>query len=86
MKAGRVLRALRRIGWTIKRQAGSHRILAREGWDDYVFAFHQGEEIGPRMLAHARAHRKAYRSAAGGFMKQIVLARQLAAPAPALTP
>jgi len=40
------------IGWTIKRQRGtSHRILAREGWPDFVFAFHDGEEIGPKMLS-----------------------------------
>jgi predicted RNA binding protein YcfA (HicA-like mRNA interferase family) len=44
-----VLRALNRIGWTLKRQSGSHRALAREGWNDYVFAFHDGEEIGPHM-------------------------------------
>jgi hypothetical protein len=24
--------------------------LARPGWPDFVFAFHDGEEIGPRML------------------------------------
>jgi len=29
----------------------SHRILARPGWPDVVFAFHDGEEIGPKMLA-----------------------------------
>lgn len=45
------MRALHRIGWTLKRQAGSHRVLARNGWADFVFAFHEGEEIGPRMLA-----------------------------------
>lgn len=51
-KARRVLAALLRIGWTVKRQRGtSHRILARPGWPDVVFAFHDGEEIGPRMLA-----------------------------------
>ena len=50
-RAGAVLRALYRIGWTIKRQTGSHRTLSREGWLDFVFAFHEGEEIGPRMLA-----------------------------------
>lgn len=50
-KAGPVLAALLRIGWTIKRQAkGSHRILSRSGWPDYVFAFQDHEEIGPRML------------------------------------
>ena len=40
-----------RIGWTVKRDAGSHRVLARDGWPDTVFAFHDGDEIGPRMLA-----------------------------------
>lgn len=49
-KARRVLAALLHIGWTLKRTAGSHRVLAREGWPDFVFAFHDGEEIGPRML------------------------------------
>jgi uncharacterized protein (DUF433 family) len=37
-KAKRVLAALESIGWSVKRQTGSHRILCRE-------------EIGPRMLA-----------------------------------
>jgi predicted RNA binding protein YcfA (HicA-like mRNA interferase family) len=50
------LRALHRIGWTLKRQTGSHRILEREGWADYVFAFHEGEEIGPRMLSRIAKH------------------------------
>jgi predicted RNA binding protein YcfA (HicA-like mRNA interferase family) len=50
-RAKRVLAALQRIGWRQKRQAGSHRTLAREGWADVVFAFHEDEEIGPRMLA-----------------------------------
>jgi predicted RNA binding protein YcfA (HicA-like mRNA interferase family) len=46
-KAQRVLAGLLRRGWTIKRQTGSHRVLERPGWQDYVFAFHDGEEIGP---------------------------------------
>ena len=51
-KARRVLAALLRIGWRIKRETcGSHRILARDGFADYVFAFHDGDEIGPRMLS-----------------------------------
>ncbi|MBV6417525.1 MAG: hypothetical protein CMLOHMNK_02255 [Steroidobacteraceae bacterium] len=50
-KARRVLGALLRIGWRIKRESGSHKTLAREGWADVVFAFHDGDEIGPRMLA-----------------------------------
>jgi predicted RNA binding protein YcfA (HicA-like mRNA interferase family) len=44
-RARRVLAALQRIGWTIKRQSGSHRTLQRYGWPDFVFAFHDGEEI-----------------------------------------
>ena len=50
-KARRVLGALLRIGWTIKRQTGSHRTLLRPGWRDVVFAFYDDEELGPRMLA-----------------------------------
>jgi predicted RNA binding protein YcfA (HicA-like mRNA interferase family) len=49
--ARKVLTALENIGWTVKRQSGSHRVLARDGWPNYVFAFHDREEIGPRMLA-----------------------------------
>ena len=45
-----------RIGWTIKRQSGSHRTLSHPGRPDYVFAFHDGEEIGPRMLARIAKH------------------------------
>lgn len=51
VKARRVLAALFAIGWSIKRQSGSHRTLERQGWSNFVFAFHDGDEIGPRMLA-----------------------------------
>jgi len=52
MKARLVLSALLHIVWSIKREtAGSHRILSRPGWLGYVFVFHDGAEIGPRMLA-----------------------------------
>jgi predicted RNA binding protein YcfA (HicA-like mRNA interferase family) len=50
-KARKVLAALLAIGWTLKRQTGSHRTLARDGWPDFVFAFHEGEELGPAVLA-----------------------------------
>jgi predicted RNA binding protein YcfA (HicA-like mRNA interferase family) len=50
-KARRVLAALLRNGWNIKRQTGSHRTLSHPQWPDVVFAFHDGEDIGPRMLA-----------------------------------
>ena len=50
-KARRVLAALLHKGWQIKRTTGSHKVLARDGWPDVVFAFHDNEELGPRMLA-----------------------------------
>jgi predicted RNA binding protein YcfA (HicA-like mRNA interferase family) len=56
IKARRLLAALAAIGWKTKRQSGSHRTLAREGWPDFVFAFHDGDEIGPRMLARIAKH------------------------------
>ena len=50
-RAGKVFSTLQRIGWRLKRQSGSHKTMSREGWPDFVFAFHEREEIGPRMLA-----------------------------------
>ena len=55
-KAFRILAALLRIGWSVKRQASSHKILERAGWKDYIFAFHDGDEIGPKMLARIAKH------------------------------
>ena len=55
-KARRVLAALLRIGWTIKRETGSHRTLAREGRANYVCAFHDNDELGPKMLARIAKH------------------------------
>ena len=54
--ARQVLSALVRLGWSIKRSSGSHQVLTRPGWPDFVFAFHAGEEIGPRMLARIAKH------------------------------
>lgn len=51
IKAKRLLAALQRIGWNVKRQTGSHKVLSKAGRPDVVFAFHDNEEIGPRMLA-----------------------------------
>jgi predicted RNA binding protein YcfA (HicA-like mRNA interferase family) len=50
-RARKVLKALLKIGWVEKRRSGSHRVLVRDDWPDYVFAFHDKDEIGPRMLA-----------------------------------
>jgi len=49
-KARRVLAALKSIGWQEERKSGSHRTLKRKGWPDYIFSFHDGDEIGPKML------------------------------------
>lgn len=55
-KAQRVLAALLRVGWSIKRQTGSHRILSKPGYPDYTFAFHDGDEIGPHVLTKIARH------------------------------
>lgn len=56
-KAKILLAALYRLGWSEKRPSkGSHRLLERTGWADYVFAFHENEEIGPRMMARIDKH------------------------------
>ena len=55
-KAKRVLAALLRIGWNVKRESGSHKILHRPGWPDVVFAFHDKDEVGPKMLARIAKH------------------------------
>ena len=36
------------IGWVEKRSSASHRTLVKGGFQDFVFAFHDSEEIGPR--------------------------------------
>jgi predicted RNA binding protein YcfA (HicA-like mRNA interferase family) len=56
IQAKTVLAALVRVGWTIERQSGSHKVLTRPGWPNLVFAFHDREEIGPRMLARISKH------------------------------
>ena len=55
-KATRVLAALEGIGWAVKRRTGSHKVRSRPGWPDVVFAFHDRDEIGPRMPARIAKH------------------------------
>ncbi len=55
-RAKRVLAALERNGWAVKRSSGSHKTLAKPGLPDYVFAFHDRDEIGPKMLARIAKH------------------------------
>jgi predicted RNA binding protein YcfA (HicA-like mRNA interferase family) len=50
-KARRVLAALLRTGWTVKRTSGSHKTLSKEGWLNVIFAYHDNEELGPKILA-----------------------------------
>src|SRR4030067_2807179 len=49
-RARQVFASLVRVGWTIKRQSGSPRTLSKSGFPDFVFSFHDSEDIGPRML------------------------------------
>jgi len=56
IKARRLLSALEGIGWSVKRQAGSHKTLQKPGYPDYVFAFHDNDEIGPKMLSRISKH------------------------------
>jgi predicted RNA binding protein YcfA (HicA-like mRNA interferase family) len=56
VKAKKLLSTLIAIGRSIKRQSGSHRTLSRPGYQDFVFAFHDSEEIGPRMLTRFAKH------------------------------
>jgi len=55
-RARRVYAALLSVGWQFKRQSGSHRTLSRAGYPDFVVAFHDGEEIGPKMLSRIAKH------------------------------
>jgi predicted RNA binding protein YcfA (HicA-like mRNA interferase family) len=55
-KARVVLRALMRKGWSIISQKGSHVKLNHPDYGNYMFGFHDNEEIGPRMLARIAKH------------------------------
>lgn len=56
-RARRVYAALLRSGWSLKREAkGSHKLLVKPGHPHFVFAFHDRDEIGPRMLARIAKH------------------------------
>jgi len=56
VKASCLLAALLKTGWSVKRQTGSHKTLEKPGYPNYVFAFHNGEDIGPKMLARVAKH------------------------------
>ena len=54
-RAAKVFRALQRIGWSERERvskSGSHKQLVHPHYPyEFTWAFHDGEEIGPRMLA-----------------------------------
>lgn len=54
-RASKVLRALQKIGWCEKARisnSGSHKQLENSKYPyEFTWAFHDGEEIGPKMLA-----------------------------------
>ena len=56
VKAPYLLKSLLKSGWSIKRQRGSHRILSKASFPDFTFAFHDREEIGPKMLVRISKH------------------------------
>jgi len=49
-KAKLVLRALLRNGWQIISQKGSHVKLHHPKYGNFMFGFHDNEELGHRML------------------------------------
>ncbi|HEY9582804.1 MAG TPA: type II toxin-antitoxin system HicA family toxin [Candidatus Paceibacterota bacterium] len=56
-KASKVFRALISLGWEIKRHGGgSHLVLDKKGYPNFVWAFRNEDEIGPRMLARIAKH------------------------------
>jgi predicted RNA binding protein YcfA (HicA-like mRNA interferase family) len=53
-KPKKVYKALLAIGWEEKpnQKAGSSHVkLVRAGWREFIWAFHEGDEIGPKMLS-----------------------------------
>ena len=50
-KANIVFRALLRGGWRVLSQKGSHIKLTHPEYGNYMFGFHDNEEIGPKMLS-----------------------------------
>jgi predicted RNA binding protein YcfA (HicA-like mRNA interferase family) len=56
VKAKVLLRALLKKGWSVVSQRGSHIKLNHPDRGNYIFGFHDNEEIGPKMLAKIAKH------------------------------
>ncbi len=55
-KAKGVLNALFKMGWLRMSQKGSHLKLYHPEYGEYIWAFHDPDEIGPKMLARIAKH------------------------------
>ena len=56
-KAGKVFRALIKIGWEIKRhKSSSHIVLEKVGCVNYIWAFGNNDELGSKMLSRIAKH------------------------------
>ncbi len=56
-KAGKVFRALIKIGWDIKRHNGSsHIVLEKVGYANCVWAVRNNDELGSKMLSRIAKH------------------------------
>ncbi|MGB8768032.1 MAG: type II toxin-antitoxin system HicA family toxin [Candidatus Korobacteraceae bacterium] len=57
-RARQVYKALLKIGWEPVSQHGSHIKLRHQAskYPDYIWAFRDNDEIGPRMLARIAKH------------------------------
>ena len=56
-KARKVFNALLRTGWSVKARKGSSHIqLTHATRGEFTWAFHDAEEIGPKMLARIAKH------------------------------
>ena len=52
MKSTRLLKALKRAGWTVERQEGSHITLYHPQRDQFcTFAYHPSKELWPGLVA-----------------------------------
>ena len=52
MKPSQLLNALKRAGWTIDRQKGSHVVLYHPKREEvFVFAYHPSKELHPKLVA-----------------------------------
>ncbi len=56
VSAKELRKLLSKRGWELKRQKGSHQVLSHPDYPDFVFAFHDRDEIGPKMIARIAKH------------------------------